>query len=229
MPVTPTPAADDSTGAPFFNRRRTTITVAAIVIVVGIVITIATVAQAGKMDAQKTASQAPASSASASISPTPTAKPTLVPTLPGASSPIPAPTSPSASRGAPAPITASADIVANLTASITHIESVTGIASTPGEVAGPSIRFSVAIRNGTNAPADLSKTIVTVYYGSEKTPAIQLEKPGGVALPASVAAGSTAQGTFVFTVPTNERSDVRIEVDYEVGVTPLVFEGPVTP
>jgi hypothetical protein len=227
MPSNPMPTTDAENRAPFFNRRRTTITVAAIVIVAGIVITIASVAHAGRMDAQKAVTPAPASSASASASATPTASTPAVPALPGSSSSIPAPASPSASRGAPAPITASADIITNLVASISNIEAIKGVASTPGEVAGPALRFNVQIKNATNAPANLSQTIVTVYYGEAKTPAIQLEKPGGAAFPASVAANSTALGTFVFTVPTNQRSDVRIEVDYAVGVTPLVFEGPV--
>jgi hypothetical protein len=140
--------------------------------------------------------------------------------------PVPAPSA-SATRGAPAPIDQPAEIVANVSAALTSIEAVKGVASTPGEVSGPAIRFVVTITNSTAASVDLSGTVVTVYYGKDKTPGIQLEKPGGANLPTAVDAGKTAQGTYVFTVPESERSNVQIEIDYAVGVAPLFFQGAV--
>lgn len=127
--------------------------------------------------------------------------------------------------GDPVPIDAPAEVVKGLTARISGIEAVDGVAKGPGEVSGPSIRFTVTIENATGAPVDLTGTVVTVDYGADRTPAGQLYEPGAVPLATSVAAGSTASGVFVFAIPPESRGTVHITVDYAVDVAPLVFVG----
>jgi|GEM_PF-1955392 len=171
----------------------------------------------------------------ASDSPIPTASPS---SLPGASTSPPSDSASPESSEAPAPPAATREpgpvdidepavIVPGLTASIDSIEAVQGEASGPGEVAGPSIRFVVTVVNGTTSTVNLANTVVTVYYGADEVPASELRKPGGSPLPAEVAAGSSATGTYIFSIPTDQRDQVRIMVDYSVDVSPLVFEGPV--
>ena len=114
-----------------------------------------------------------------------------------------------------------------VTASIDTIEAVQGEAKGPGEVAGPAIRFRVSIANDTAAAIDLGATVVTVDYGTDRTPALQLFEPGASALPTSAAPGETATAVYVFTIPVDQRGLVHITVDYSVGVPPLEFTGAV--
>ena len=71
----------------------------------------------------------------------------------------------------------------------------------PGEVAGPAVRFTLRLRNDSAQEVPLNTTVVNLYYGKAKTPASPLSEPGGAPLPATVAAGGEASGTYVFVVP----------------------------
>jgi hypothetical protein len=115
--------------------------------------------------------------------------------------------------------------VPGVVVSIDNLEAVTGEAEGPGEVAGPALRFTLTLRNDGNTPVSLESTIVTVYSGPNQEPAIDLREPGGVALPGEIAAGATVTGVFIFTVPVEHRDQVKIGVDYTVGVPIVVFEG----
>lgn len=210
----------DTTPKPgFFTRQRIIVIAIAVVVIIAVIIAIAvTAGGSSTKNAGSTSSPKPSASASTA---TPDASASVTP-----SAPVPVP-APSATRGAASPIDKPADIIPNVSAALTTIEAVKGVASTPGEVSGPAIRFVVTIANSTAASVDLSGTVVTVYYGKDKTPGIQLEKPGGASLPDAVEAGKTAQGTYIFTVPEKERGNVQIEIDYAVGVAPLFFQGAV--
>ena len=94
-------------------------------------------------------------------------------------------------------------------------------------MSGPAIRFRVAITNSTSTAIDLASTVVTVDYGAERTPALQLYEPGSSPLPSSAGPGDTATAVYIFTVPVDQRGLVHITVDYAVGIPPLEFTGPV--
>jgi cytoskeletal protein RodZ len=196
------------------SRRTIWILVGGAILAAVVVVAIALAANSSGTPA---ASGSPSSSPSSSATPTSTSTTDPVAT----DQPTPGATPPPVSIDEPA------DIVPGLQASIGSIEAVEGEASGPGEIAGPSIRFVVTITNSTASSSNLGNTVVTAYYGSDQTPAIELQKPGGSPLPAEVAAGATATGTYIFTIPAEERSNVRIIVDYSVDVAPLVFEGAV--
>jgi hypothetical protein len=127
----------------------------------------------------------------------------------------------------PVPIGEPAAITPGVLAAIDQIEAVQGEAKGPGEVAGPAIRFRVSIRNSTDSDIDLRATVVTVDYGTGRTPALQLFAPGASPLATSVASGATATAVYVFTIPADARDLVHITVDYTVGVPPLEFTGAV--
>ena len=118
-----------------------------------------------------------------------------------------------------------AELAPEVTASIGTIEVVQGEAKRPGEIAGPSVRFTTSISNSSGKLLDLRSTVVSVYYGSDEVPANQLEEPGGVPLPSDVSTGQIATGTYVFSIPPDQRSLVRIVVDYSVRFPPAVFAG----
>jgi hypothetical protein len=123
------------------------------------------------------------------------------------------------------PLTEDVAPVPGLVVSIDNLEAVTGEADGPGEVAGPALRFTLVLRNDGDAPVSLESTVVTAYSGPEQTPALDLRGPGGVPLPSEIAAGATVTGVFIFTVPVEDRDQVKIGVDYTVGVPIVVFEG----
>ena len=163
------------------------------------------------------------SGGSAGDSPGPTDSPT-----PGTTStPSGDPTPVAHATPSPVPIDEPATIEPGVTASIDTIEAVQGEARGPGEVAGPAIRFRVSITNSTSAAIDLGATVVTVDYGAERTPALELFQPGASPLPASAEPGATATAVYIFTVPVDQRGLVHITVDYTVGVPPLEFSGAV--
>lgn len=137
------------------------------------------------------------------------------------------------SDGEPAPpaalspiaLTAPAAPVPGMVFSLGRLEAVEGKAQGPGEVGGPSLRFSLNVRNDTTSAFSLASTVVNAYYGANQSPATDLREPGGVPLPDSVAPGQTATGVLIFAVPTSKRDDVQITVDYAVGSPVVVFEG----
>ena len=147
---------------------------------------------------------------------------------PPATSPVPTPTdSPAVPDVTPINIENPGTITPGLTAKMTSVEAVDGIARGPGEVAGPSLRITVTITNATSKEASLRTAVISCYFGANRTPAQELREPGGSPLPASVAAGNAATGVYIFTVPPAERKNVTIMVDYSVDVSPLVFQGDV--
>ncbi len=115
---------------------------------------------------------------------------------------------------------------AGVTAEVEKIEAVEGTAEIPGEVGGPSLRVTVQVTNGTGSELDLSLAVLNLYYGAAMTPALPLGQPGVVPFPASVDAGESAAGTYVFNVPEDERDDITIELDLSVDSTVILFRGP---
>jgi hypothetical protein len=207
-PGTPStePAPVEGT-SPWTTRRKVIVGVIAAVVVAAIVVAIILLTTTRGTNTAGGSTSTPGASSSPSASSTASASP-----------------SPSASATA-APIAQPGTIKPGLTAQFTKFEAVDGIAKTPGEVSGPSVRFTVVITNSGSAAESLATTVVTAYYGDDNTPALQLSEPGGSDLPQSVAAGSTATGVYIFTIPADQRNNVRLEVDYSTKVTPLIFQG----
>lgn len=116
------------------------------------------------------------------------------------------------------------EIVSGVTVSLGELEAVDGEANAPGETAGPAVRFTVTVENGTDASIDLSTVVVTAYSGADRVPAEPLTEPGAVPFESEVAARETATATFVYTVPVEQRDDVTIIVDYQAGVPAAVFQ-----
>jgi hypothetical protein len=168
---------------------------------------------------------------------------TVVPTEPAAEQPAPtsdepAPVDPEESPAAEVPVEATplpelppvalteqVAPVPGVVVSIKNLEAVAGEAQGPGEVGGPALRFTLSLRNDGDAPVSLESTVVTLYSGPEQLPATDLTGPGGVPLPGEIAAGATVTGVFIFAVPPEQRDQVKIGVDYTVGVPIVVFEG----
>lgn len=212
----PTPPAESDTANPASDPARTrrliAIAIAAVAAIAVVVVVIVLVLQpggTGAPDAGSSPTDAPGSS-----SPAPTDSPDT-----------PEPSESASPEPVPVPIESPGTITPGLTAQILGIEAVDGVAQGPGEVSGPSIRFTVTVTNTTDAAVDLTATVVTVDYGADRTPAGQLYEPGASPMPTTVAAGAAASGVYVFSIPTDQRGLVNITVDYSVGVPPLIFSG----
>jgi hypothetical protein len=122
-------------------------------------------------------------------------------------------------------LTAKKNVKNGVSATITDMTSVQGVATGIGEVAGPAVRFKVTVVNGTSAPLSLDRALVDVGYGKDNTPASQLSGPDPVPFPASIAPGATGVGVFIFAVPLDARDTVTIHFNLEAETPIATFAG----
>jgi hypothetical protein len=125
----------------------------------------------------------------------------------------------------PVPLDATADFGTGLTVRITKITPVTGKATAPGEVDGPALRLDLLARNTGKRTISLDGSVVFVSYGPDRTPATELSS-GEQRFSGSVAPGATQRATYVFTVPKDQRDDVRVEVSYTGRAPTVALQGP---
>jgi len=125
----------------------------------------------------------------------------------------------------PIPLTTTSSPVPGAEISIAGLSAVSGSGKGVGMINGPSLLFHVVVRNAESKPESLAGIAVNLYYGTKLTPALELNDSRSSAMPASVAPGSSAAGTYVFKVPASDRAKVRITVNYAVGTPVSVFDG----
>lgn len=97
----------------------------------------------------------------------------------------------------------------------------------PGNVAGPALRVTIRLTNGTADPVDLDAVAVHAGYGPDVTPAPDLEDVSRLPFSGTLAPGATAEGTYVFSVPASRLDPAVIEVGYRPGAPLALFVGPV--
>jgi hypothetical protein len=148
--------------------------------------------------------------------------------------PTPTPTGPTEDVDAPppslpeVPIDAPAAVGNGIVAAIASVEAIDGSAVGPGNIAGPALRLTVRIDNGTGRAVSLDGVAVNLYYGADRTPASPLDDPSRVPFSGMVDPGAAGEGVYVFSVPTDVRDRVTVEVGYQAGAPLLLFTGPVT-
>ena len=147
--------------------------------------------------------------------------------------PTPTPTGPTANVDELPPalpevaLDAPAAVGNGVVATLPSIESIEGTAVGPGNIAGPALRVTVRIENGTDEPVWLDGVAVNLYHGEERTPASPLDDPSRSPFTGSIAPGESGEGVYVFSVPTEVRDLVTIEVGYQAGAPLLLFTGSV--
>jgi hypothetical protein len=109
--------------------------------------------------------------------------------------------------------------------SLTDVEAIEGTASGPGNVAGPALRVTVRIANGTAGPLSLDGAVVDLAYGGDRVPASSLEDLSRVPFSGELRPGGEATGVYVFTVPEEARREVTVSVGYQPGAPYAVFTG----
>lgn len=217
-------SASGSDGAPVTpdpRRRRLVIAAVAVVVVVLVALILVFQNDDETSDGSGTAAavtSAPTTARDTSVAPSP---------------PTPTPTGPTESVDelppalAPVPLDAPASVGNGIVATLPQIEEIEGSAVGPGNIAGPALRVTVRIQNGTAGPVSVSGVAVNMYYGADRAPASPLEEPSRRPFGGMVAAGASAEGVYVFSVPSDARDAVTVEVGYEAGAPLLLFTGPV--
>jgi hypothetical protein len=164
---------------------------------------------------------ATATSAPATEEPAPSPLPTPEPTGPTEDVDEPPPSLPEV------PLDAEAAVGNGIVATLPSIEAIEGTAVGPGNVAGPALKVTVRITNGTAEPVALGGVSVNLSYGPDQAPASPLDDTTREPFATVVQPGESADGVYVFTVPADARDSVTVEVGYQAGAPLLLFTGPV--
>ena len=213
------------------SRQRRLLTAVAAALVAAALLAVALVAgRGGTEPAGSGPSPATAAAeATGTGEPSPTAGPSS--SVPPAPSPTVAP---AVLTGDPAELPPSLPAVAldataavgdGVTGSLQSLDAVEGTATGPGNVAGPALRVTVRLENGTAGPVSLDGAVVTMAHGAGQTPASPLDDPSAAPLSGVLEPGDSAVGVYVFTVAEDARESVTVSVGYRPGAPYLVFTG----
>lgn len=147
------------------------------------------------------------------------------------------PTEPADPAAAPDPVPArertTADVVPldeealvtkGVTAKVVTVDPVAAEATLPGEVSGDALRVTVEITNDRTKDLDLGSAIVNLFYGRDRVPSTTFSGSGEQPFPATVPAGKSAVGTYVFRVSRHD-VPVEIEIDLAADLTIVAFAG----
>ncbi|MBG0738331.1 hypothetical protein IV500_02650 [Paeniglutamicibacter antarcticus] len=126
---------------------------------------------------------------------------------------------------APVKLDQTATVKDGITAEVSGLEAVQGEARGIGEISGPSVRFTLTIHNQTKDPISTNSVVVNVRAGTDDIPANSVSGPAVVALPESIAAGESGTATYVYLIPVDQRSAVRIYLNYQANSPIAAFEG----
>ena len=112
-----------------------------------------------------------------------------------------------------------------VTAEVVSLEAVDATGVGPGNVAGPALRVTLELTNGTAGTVSLGGVAVDLAAGPELVPASPVDDPSTAPFTGTVAAGGTARGVYVFSIAADDRDDVTLSVGYQAGAPLLVFTG----
>lgn len=210
--------------------RRQVVTAAVLALVVGLGIWLLGSDDQDAPDAPATSDQPvvgteptpdPAPTSGPTPEPAPSSGPTATPS-PGSLDVVPVQ---EVSTKPPVPLTEPADFDNGMTLAIERIESVQGVARGTGEVAGPALRLTLRMSNGSDSAVSLESAVVDLTTGADQTPAPTLTDPGGRPFAGDVPAGGSRTGVYVFAVPEDARDRLRVAVSYLSGAPVVVLAG----
>jgi len=222
-----------SPGNRFAGTRRRVWLGAAVAVVV-VVLTVVSLLLSGGDDDRTPSAAAGETTASTTTAPpvvaAPTA-PTPAPTPETTPETTPEPTGPTGNVDDPPPsrpavaLDAAAQVGDGVSASLVSLDAIEGTATGPGNIAGPALRITVRIENGTDEPVSLGGVVVDLASGRDLVPASPLDDPSAAPFAGTVAPGEHADGVYVFTIPEEDRGSVTVSVGYQAGAPLMVFTG----
>lgn len=127
----------------------------------------------------------------------------------------------------PVGLTDTADFGGQVSARITSVEAVQGTATLPGEISGPAVRVTIRIDNGSADTIGVD-TVTVALADAAGDPASSISAQDATPLNGVVLPGEAASGTYLFTVPTDQRNPVTVTVSYSTAAPTLVFTGAVS-
>lgn len=98
-------------------------------------------------------------------------------------------------------------------------------AGAPGELSGQAVDLDLSMANGAGSPVSLDRLTVTMVYGAAETPAIPVPS-GADPFRGDLAPGGSASASYRFLIPSDERGDVRILVNYSAEQPTVILTGP---
>lgn len=123
-------------------------------------------------------------------------------------------------------LTDTAEFGGQVSARIAGVTAVQATATLPGEVSGPAVAVNLEITNGSAQAIGLDSVTVTLTDAAGN-PAGSMAADPSAPLSGVLDAGATKAGTYVFTVPADQRNPVTVTVTYSSGAPTLVFTGQV--
>lgn len=114
-----------------------------------------------------------------------------------------------------------------VTVELVAVEAIEGTGRGPGNVAGPAVRVTVRLDNGSADPLDLFGVAVDLAYGEDGRPGPTLDDPSAAPFSGRLAPGDSAEGVYVFRVPPDARDDITVSVGHQPGAAYVVFTGAV--
>ncbi|MDP5185274.1 hypothetical protein QOZ88_21790 [Blastococcus sp. BMG 814] len=165
----------------------------------------------------------PAASAASAAQGTPTQTPQVVSPAPAVTGQV---------EGAPPSLEAvgledAVDAGQGFVAELSSISAIQASATGPGNIAGPALAVTVRITNGTGMSVRLADVEVALTYTAEEVAASPVDDDTASPLQGSLASGGSAEGTYVFSVPADQRQVVTVTVGLVAGAPLLVFSGAV--
>lgn len=106
---------------------------------------------------------------------------------------------------------------------VTGLRAITTEAAMPGEVAGPGLEVDVEVVNSSSETVDLD-TFVVNLYDSSGAPAGLIDSSSDV-VQGALPPGRSTSGSFQFTVATDLRSPVTVEISVPTHLALLTFTG----
>ncbi|MCU1658102.1 MAG: hypothetical protein JWO57_2758 [Pseudonocardiales bacterium] len=122
------------------------------------------------------------------------------------------------------PLTATAAFGDRVTASIARLQPISAKARGVGEVSGPALAVTILLHNGTGNAISLSNAIVDLTDAGN-APGNPMSGPPAHPFSGSLAAGADATAVYVFTVPVQHRTNIKIKVSYSALTPDVLFVG----
>jgi len=194
------------------RRRRALLGAAVAAVVVGLLVTVLLVRGA----ADRSSATAAGSASPVSLAP--------APPTPVAAGPT------SEANEAPASLPAvsldeAAHVGNGVSAEVTKLDAIDGTGTGPGNISGPALRVTVRITNASADAVSLDGVAVDLTHGADALPASPLNDPSAAPFTGTLAAGDSAEGVYVFTVPKDDRELITVTVGYQAGAPFMVFTG----